>query len=185
MLIFTQSISRIFCSLSLHSEHNRNLSANTRHNSASRSRVGNIQIKTTALIIRNNRNIFASLREKWKSLASEFLRLFHCINDAMAEWKVSGSESEGDGAKESTLDFGGFQIPPPRIVKLLQSVERHKTLKLDCLNDTRRKERRRAKRRRRNKVHSPGTVRSLEEVSETASEVRSTTSTTDCRDARR
>ena len=103
----------------------------------------------------------------------------------MAEWKVSGSESEGDGAKESTLDFGGFQIPPPRIVELLQSVERHKTLKLDCLNDTRRKERRRAKRRRRNKVHSPGTVRSLEEVSETASEVRSTTSTTDCRDARR
>lgn len=103
----------------------------------------------------------------------------------MAEWNISGSESEGDGAEESTLGFRGFEIPPSRIVELLQSVERRKTLKLDCLNDARRKERRRVKRRKRNKVHSPGTVKNLEEVSETASEVRSTTSTTDCRDARR
>ena len=110
---------------------------------------------------------------------------FHCIKDAMAEWHVSGSESEGEGVKESAVSFRGFEglrIPTARMVELLRTVESRKTLELD---NARRKERKRKKKHKKNKVQSPGAVRNPEEVSETASEVRSTNSTTDCRDARR
>lgn len=112
-------------------------------------------------------------------------RPFHYKKDAMAEWHVSGSESEGEGVKESTVGFRGFEglrIPTSRMAELLRAVENRKTLELD---NARRKERKKKKKHKKNKVQSPGAIRNPEEISETASEVRSTNSTTDCRDAKR
>ena len=102
----------------------------------------------------------------------------------MEDWHVSGSESESDTAQEEAVELGGLKIPPTRLLELFETIENRKTLELDCLSDARRKVRRKGKRHKKSKIHSPGNARSIEEVSETASEVRSTTST-ECRDARR
>ena len=100
----------------------------------------------------------------------------------MAEWHVSGSESDPDGRKEDAIDFGGLEIPPSKVLELFHSLERRKALDLDCLSDVRRKERRKRKKHKRSSLKG---MKSVDDVSETtASEIRSTTST-ECRDVRR
>ena len=104
----------------------------------------------------------------------------------MAEWHVSESDSEPDVAPDDSVELGGLKIPPSRLLEMFQTLEKRKTLQLDCLSDGRRKERRKRRKHSKNKVHSPGNTKSHEDVSETtASEIHSTTSTTECRDARR
>ena len=97
----------------------------------------------------------------------------------MAEWHVSGSESEGEPAEKEGMKVGGLHIPPSRVAELLQTIEKRNVLELECLsNVSRRRERSgRHKRRKKGQISSPGTSRNPEEVSETASELRSTTST--------
>ena len=104
----------------------------------------------------------------------------------MAEWHVSESESEPDAAPADAVELGGLKIPPSRLLEMFQTLEKRKTLRLDCLSDVRRKEREKRKKHDKNKVPSPGNAKSHEDVSETtASEIHSTTSTTECRDTRR
>ena len=106
-----------------------------------------------------------------------------CIS-CMAEWHVSGSESEGEREGEEGIEVGGLRIPPSRVAELLQVIEKRKALELECLSDNSAREKRsKHKRRKRRMLPSPGTSKSLEEVSETASELRSTTST-DLREGR-
>ena len=105
----------------------------------------------------------------------------------MAEWHVSESESEPDAAPADVVELGGLKIPPSRLVEMFQTLEKRRTLRLECLRDVRRKEREeRKKKHKKDRVHSPGNAKSHEDASETtASEIHSTTSTTECRDARR
>ena len=102
----------------------------------------------------------------------------------MAQWHVSPSDSESDQASENSVQFGGLVIPHSRVLELLQSTEKRKTLQLECLSDVKRKDRARKRKHRRSKAkpHSPS---GLEEVSETASEIRSTISTTDYKEGRK
>ena len=96
----------------------------------------------------------------------------------MAEWHVSGSESESEPTSEEGIEVGGLRIPPYRVAELLQTIEKRKVLKLECLaGASLTRERRRHKKHRKKNVPSPTNSRALEEVSETASELRSTTST--------
>ena len=106
----------------------------------------------------------------------------------MADWHVSGSESEGEEVGTSCVEVGALRIPPSRLSELLQTIEKRKTLDLECLagvSPSRRDRRRRHnKHRRKNDSSGPAaTAKTLEEVSETASELRSTTST-DAKEAR-
>lgn len=104
----------------------------------------------------------------------------------MAEWHVSESESEPDVAPADAVELGGLKIPPSRLLEMFQTLEKRKTLRLDCLRDVRRKKREERKQHKKDTVHSPGNAKSHEDASETtASEIHSTTSTNECRDARR
>ena len=115
----------------------------------------------------------------------------------MAEWHVSESETEENGHEETGFDMSvdtkssnlisldlqdvfGFKIDPATMVQLLQAVKKRQTLDLDCVSDYKRAHR---KRKRKNKDRGMD----VEETSETASEMRSTytTSTAECRDNRR
>ena len=108
----------------------------------------------------------------------------------MAEWHVSESESEGEGVCDGSVELGSLRIPPHRLAELLQTIETRKTLDLECLagggvgpgsaeEGRRRRERRRKHKRRKKKSEEEGgrDSRAQEEVSETASELRSTAST--------
>ena len=104
----------------------------------------------------------------------------------MAEWHVSGSESEGERVGEGGgIEVGGLRIPPPRVAELLQAIEKRQPLDFECMAGTsrRRERRRKLTKHRRKNASSPTNSKSLEEVSETASELRSTTST-DVREGR-
>ena len=106
----------------------------------------------------------------------------------MAEWHVSESESEGEGAGDGGVELGSLRIPPHRVAELLKTIEERKTLDLDCLagavaglsSEGRRRERRRKHKRAKRKSEASGSAgdsKNQEEVSETASELRSTAST--------
>ena len=102
----------------------------------------------------------------------------------MAEWHVSESESEGDGVGDGGVELGSLRIPPHRVAELLKTIESRKTLDFECLAgaaaEGRRRERRRRHKRRKKKSDTSGEAgdsRTQEEVSETASELRSTAST--------
>lgn len=106
----------------------------------------------------------------------------------MEDWHVSGSDSDQDGGGEAgsdeAVEVAGLKIRSEKMLELFRAIEA-KSLKLECLGDARRKERTRRKRSRRSsreKVPSP--AKAAEDVSETVSEIRSTTST-ECRDPRR
>ncbi|XP_064392133.1 uncharacterized protein LOC135339793 [Halichondria panicea] len=103
----------------------------------------------------------------------------------MAEWIVPGSDSEEEGSLQVSVQLGGLKIPPDRLLHLMRQVESNHTLELTSLNGVPRK-RHKKKRRHSKQRHSPG-LRSGEEVSETASEIRSSASTTatDYRESRR
>lgn len=113
------------------------------------------------------------------------LRLFSFVSVfsvTMAEWHVSGSESEGEGMDSSGIELGRLRIPPSRVAEMLQTIEKRKTLELECLAGSSRlsRERRRRHKKHKRRTDSSGTEvnsKSQEEVSETASELRSTTST--------
>lgn len=98
----------------------------------------------------------------------------------MAEWHVSGSESEGEQVDDASIEVGKLRIPASRVVELLQTIEKRKTLDLECLTGgsqpTRERKRKPKKHRKRNDSSAANT-KSQEEVSETASELRSNTST--------
>ena len=106
----------------------------------------------------------------------------------MAEWHVSESESEGDGVGDGGIELGSLRIPPHRVAELLKTIESRNTLNLECLagaaaesaSEERRRERRRRHKKRKKKSDTSGEAgdsRTQEEVSETASEMRSTPST--------
>ena len=103
----------------------------------------------------------------------------------MAEWHVSGSDSEGgEGVDGIRIEVGKLRIPSSRVVDLLQTIDKRKALDLECLAGTsppaqerRRKHKKRSSRRRNESSATAGNSKSQEDVSETASELRSTTST--------
>lgn len=106
----------------------------------------------------------------------------------MEDWHVSESDSDQDGGDESgsdgAVEIAGLKIRSEKMLELFKAIEA-KSLRLECLSDVRRKERarwRRPRRGSRDKVPSP--AKAAEDVSETVSEIRSTTST-ECRDPRR
>ena len=105
----------------------------------------------------------------------------------MADWHVSGSESDGEGAGDGGVMVGDLRIPPQRLAELLKTIETRKTLELECLaggyagaaagsRETRRKHK-----RHKRKAESPNAGEdsraAQEDVSETASELRSSAST--------
>lgn len=98
----------------------------------------------------------------------------------MAEWHVSGSESEGEQVDDASIEVGKLRIPASRVAELLQTIEKRKALDLECLTggsqQTRERKRKPKKHRKRNDSSATNT-KSQEEVSETASELRSNTST--------
>ena len=121
----------------------------------------------------------------------------------MAEWHVSESETEENGHEETGFDMSvdtksshlisldlqdafGFKINPATMVQLLQAVKKRQTLDLDCVSDYKRDKGAHRKRKRKNKDRGMESM-DVEETSETASEMRSTytTSTAECRDNRR
>lgn len=100
----------------------------------------------------------------------------------MAEWHVSGSESEGEGVGASGIKVGSLSIPPSRLAELLHTIEKKKILDLECLAGTspsaRERRKKHKKQRRKHELSGSATsAKTQEEVSETASELRSTTST--------
>ena len=101
----------------------------------------------------------------------------------MAEWHVSGSDSEGgEGVDGIRIEVGKLRIPSSRVVDLLQTIDKRKALDLECLAGTSppalERRRKHKKRSRRNESSATaGNSKSQEDVSETASELRSTTST--------
>lgn len=101
----------------------------------------------------------------------------------MAEWHVSATESEGEEVGDVGVEVGKLRIPALRVAELLQTIEKRKTLDLDCLagNSQAVRERRRRKhkkyKKRKDTSAAATNSKSQEEVSETASELRSTTST--------
>ena len=100
----------------------------------------------------------------------------------MDDWHVSGSESDTGTADEGAMDIGGIKINPEKLRDMLQMVEKRKTLGLDAIASIRRKEhKKRRNKKDRQKIQSPG----KEEVSETASEIPSTASNVEARDAPR
>ena len=112
----------------------------------------------------------------------------------MADWQVSDTDSdEEDETPSGTSNLFGVKLDQGKVLELLQAVEKRRTLELDCLCQVNRKEHRRRPRKdekgkKRRRAASPGDRRSGEEVSETASELRSTHTTstaTECRDTRR
>ncbi len=105
------------------------------------------------------------------------------FNAKMERWQVTESDTESSTSSEDVIDFRGVKIPPSKLLEICHSLEKRRTLELDCLLDTRRKVMRRKIKCRRSKAHSPQGPRNPEEVSETAS--LSTASTTDCRNVRR
>ena len=102
----------------------------------------------------------------------------------MAEWHVSGSDSEGgEGVDDIRIEVGKLSIPASRVADLLQTLDKRKTLDLECLagnsppaRERRRKHKKRSRKRNDSSTAS-GNSKSQEDVSETASELRSTTST--------
>ena len=113
----------------------------------------------------------------------KLLRLF------MADWHVSGSESEEEGVGDDGMEVGNLRIPAHRVAELLRTIETRKTLDLECLAGSSGKTtaRRRRRKRHKRKGGSPSAAddsRTQEEVSETASEQRSSAST-DTRDGKR
>ena len=101
----------------------------------------------------------------------------------MAEWHVPGSDSEGEGIGNSVVEVGKLRIPPSRVVELLQTIEKRKTLDLECLaGSSKPRKRKHKKHRRRN--DSSRNSNNQEDVSETASELRSTASTDAARDGK-
>lgn len=100
----------------------------------------------------------------------------------MAEWHVSATESEGEEVGDVGVEVGKLRIPALRVAELLQTIEKRKTLDLDCLagnSQAVRERRRKHKKYKKRKDTSAAATnsKSQEEVSETASELRSTTST--------
>lgn len=110
----------------------------------------------------------------------------------MADWHVSDSEPDGEDGPTGAPSVLGVRIDRAKVLELLGTVERRRTIELDCLCRVSRKEHKQRVERngtgwKRRRVASPGGVRSAEEVSETAS-VRSThtaSTATECRDTRR
>lgn len=107
----------------------------------------------------------------------------------------SGSEAtelEGNGTEEtatSYLDFGGIKIPPERLLQLMQTVHARKTVELDGMSDVYQNKRHKKKKKKRSSATRLSGSKSLEDASETASDIRSTTCTsttaTEYRDMRR
>ena len=109
----------------------------------------------------------------------------------MEEWHVSGSDSDGEGkdSEEGLLEIAGLRIQSVKMLEIFRAIEAQ-SLELDCLSNAKRKGRTRRKRLRqtsKDKPSSPANAKPVaaDEVSETMSEIRSTTSTELCRDPKR
>lgn len=99
--------------------------------------------------------------------------------DLEADWQLVQSDDEPFSSLEDVIDFRGVKIPPSKLMDLCQSVEKCKTVELDCLRNVQRKQRK----ERWRKGNSTTGRWSLQDVSETTS--RSTSSSAECREAKR